>query len=121
MSYTTDPDTRAAFIGHLHALADYLADNPDIPVPELWHEISILLHAHGTDTAKYAEVNRIAGLMNTSVLDETPKGGHCTTTRRFGPLAYTIVAIPDEYHRRYLAGQSYADNVIPDPAPAVTA
>lgn len=121
MAYTTDDATRNAFITQLLALAGYLSTHPDVPVPESWHDVSIILCTNGTDAEKLAEVDRLAQLLDAPVNDDLSKYGHYSAERRFGNLAYRVLAITDEHMRRYEAGQSYADSVIPETSPAVNA
>ena len=110
--YTTDPGARDRFIRALRELADYLDKHPAIPVPK--HGATILLHAATADDGGRAQVNRIAGLMDTAVNDDTARGGHYWAVRNFGPLGYEVVAITAAYQARYDADSSYRGCVTPD-------
>jgi hypothetical protein len=103
---------RADFIAGLHALADYLNDNPAVPVPPF--QTDVLIHIRGTDQEQRAEVDRLAALLGVAVVDQTGTGGHYTATRAFGPVEYRCVAVPHAVRAAYAAGMSYADSVIPD-------
>ena len=89
--YTTDPGAKARFTRALRDLADYLDRNLAIPVPK--HGATILLHAATADDGGRAQVDRIAGLLDTAVTDETARGGHYWAVRQFGPIGYEIAAI----------------------------
>jgi hypothetical protein len=115
-----DDTRRDDLITGLYALAGYLTAHPDMPVPDEYTRIAITIHATGTDADKRAEVDRIAQLLGVPVTDETADHGHYYAERAFGPIAYGAIGILSDAIRRYNAGQSYADSVIPDPAPAVT-
>lgn len=115
MSYTTDFDTRGAFIANLFELAWYLASHSDVPVPERWHDVQITLHlTPGTEAEKHAQIDHIAQLLDAPTIDRTAECGFYQTERRFGNITYRAVAISAESMRRYEAGQSYADSVTPD-------
>ncbi|GLY79719.1 hypothetical protein [Actinoallomurus iriomotensis] len=103
---------RTEFINGLHALADYLDTNPAVPVPEF--RTDVLVHAHGTDAAAFAEVERVAALLGVPVSDDTARGGHYKAIRTFGPVEYRCIAIPVAVMAVHRAGQSYAESVVPD-------
>lgn len=110
--FSTDPATRKAFITGLHDLADYLTANPDVPVPPYGE--TILVHADSADHGGREQVDHIAALLGTPVHDETADGGHYTSDRTFGPVAYCAVAIPDAARARHKAHESYWGCVTPD-------
>jgi hypothetical protein len=103
---------RTDFVAGLHALADFLTANPTLPIPE--HGADILIHVRGTDDDQRAEVDRLAGLLDAPVNDETADSGHYTTTRSFGPVDYYCVAIPQAVRAAFNAAMSYANSVTPD-------
>jgi hypothetical protein len=119
----TEPETadaadhRQATIDGLRALATFLQEHPDVPVPP--YTTTLLYHADGTDEEQYAEVDRVAAL-----LDVTPtanaKDTHYRAARSFGPITYEALAIRAAYMRRMEAANSYYGVVEPDDE-AVTA
>jgi hypothetical protein len=113
--YTTDPGAKGRFISALRELADYLDRHPAIPVPK--HGATIALHAATADDGGRAQVDRIAGLLDAAVNDETARGGHYWAVRNFGPIGYEVVAITAAYHARYAADSSYRGCVTPDQLP----
>ena len=113
--YTTDPGAKGRFIRSLRELADYLDRHPAIPVPK--HGATILLHAATAEDGGRAQVNQIAGLLDTAVTDETGRGGHYWAVRNFGPLGYEVVAITAAYRATFDAESSYRGCITPGPAP----
>jgi hypothetical protein len=99
----TDPDARAAFITGLYQLADYLAENPGIPVPE--YGTTILVPLGEQDDGTRAEIDYVAAEYLWPVRDED---GCYETWLDFGPVGYTIYsltkAFKDRYSRRIPAG-----------------
>ena len=103
---------RAGLIAGLHALADFLDANPALPVPAL--SADLMVHVRGTDAEQRTEVDRVAGLLDVSVDDQTARGGHYTAARGFGLVEYRCVAIPAKVMALHEARQSYARSIIPD-------
>jgi hypothetical protein len=108
---------RLEFIAGLHALADYLAAHPGIPVPP--HGADILLHVDAAEDGGCLQVRQIARQLQASVTDETPHDGHCYATRSFGPLAYRVISIPHSRMARHQALWSY-DGCIDPATPAAS-
>src|SRR3954454_10148787 len=104
--------TRTDFVAGLHALADFIDTNPDLPVPPFQTDIPI--HIRGSDEEQRTEVDRLAALLEVSAVDETDTGGHYTATRAFGPVEYRCVAVPSAARAAFDAVMSYADSVTPD-------
>ncbi len=89
MTYA-DPTERAALIGGLRALADYLESNPEVPTP-----IYSTVHTFPPDgewTVMRAEIDAIAAPLG--VIAYRTAGGHYVAARSFGPVEYRAVAIP---------------------------
>jgi hypothetical protein len=89
MTYA-DRTERAALIGGLRALADYLESNPEVPTP-----IYSTVHAFPPDTdwaATCAEIDAIAAPLG--AIAYRSAGGHYVAARSFGPVEYRAVAIP---------------------------
>ncbi|TDD22257.1 hypothetical protein [Nonomuraea diastatica] len=104
---------RVRLIDGLRALATYLEDRPELPVP---HGANVAVSVlHGTDEEKKAEVERIACLIG-SAPDPTAAGqGHHKVKVTFGPVEYSVTAITEAATARWDAVWSYRDAVSPDP------
>jgi hypothetical protein len=89
MTYS-DPTERAALIGGLRALADYLESNPELPAP-IYSEV-FTFPPDDDWTAMRAEIDSIAARIG--VVAHTSGGGHYVANRFFGPVEYRAVAIP---------------------------
>jgi len=89
MTYA-DPAQRAALIGGLRALADYLESNPEVPAPT-YADVFIFPPA-GDWPAMHAEIDVIASRL--TVIARSSHGGHYVANRFFGPVQYRAVAIP---------------------------
>lgn len=105
---------RNGTIQGLRALADFLQDNPEVPVREQGGEYMLFVRDRSDDEAR-AEVDRIAGLLGVAVQDDTERGGHYTATRSFGRVAYHVVHIPDRARREHAARMSYLTNITLEP------
>jgi hypothetical protein len=90
ITYTTDPQARAAFVADLRALADFLADHGDVPVPQ--YETDVTVYPGGTDDDKRAEVDRIAASLGTRPADQV---GLYRAVKSFGPVTYQAVLLPE--------------------------
>lgn len=110
--FSTDPETRKAYISALHDLADYLTANPAIPVPA--YGSILCVHDKGADHGGREQVDRIAGLLGTLVEDKTATTGYYETTRSFGPIGYCVWAVSDQHKARHEAAASYWGCVTPD-------
>jgi hypothetical protein len=108
----TDPSARTRLVTSLRELADFLDAHPDVPVPA--YGITINVHAESTDNGGRDQVDAVADQLGATVLDNTPSGGHYLASRYFGPITYTVVAIPDAVYARHLAHESYRGSVTPD-------
>jgi hypothetical protein len=111
MPFSTDPDYRAQFITGFLALADYLAGNPAIPVPD--YGDSICVFADPAEDGGTDQVRQIAALLGGSLHDELASGGHFKTGRSFGPLRYQVISIPQTAMAQHNALMSYRDSVTP--------
>jgi hypothetical protein len=115
MSLTTNADTRQAFITGLRDLADYLDQNPAVPVPAYGTEIQLC--ASSTDDGGCAQVSHFARHTGATVENRLAYSGHYVAARSFGPVSYRIVAISDARMAAYHAESTYWGNVTPDPQP----
>jgi hypothetical protein len=89
MTYA-DNSERAALIGGLRALADYLESNPEVPTP-IYSDV-FTFPPDGDWAAMRAEIDSIAARLG--VVSHETGGGHYIATRSFGPIEYRAVAIP---------------------------
>lgn len=109
MTHTTNPEYRAAFVDGLRAMADFLAAHSELPVPKHYSDVTV--YADGTDDAKRAEVDRIARCLN------VPPGHHeglYRAIRKFGPVAYQAVLVPEASLAATDALMSYSGAVEPE-------
>jgi hypothetical protein len=110
---TTQPNipgdliARTQTIAGLRALADFLENNPEVPVREYGEEYTYFARRDDA-TVECAEINRIAALLGETVTDETGCGGHYTVSKTFGRITYTAVHIPAERRAAHQALMSYA-------------
>jgi hypothetical protein len=81
---------RAALIGGLRALADYLESRPEIPAPS--YSDVFTFPPDGTCAETRVEIDSIAARLGVSACDNG--GGHYVAARSFGPVEYRAVAIP---------------------------
>jgi hypothetical protein len=89
MTYA-DSTERAALIGGLRALADYLESNPEVPAPS--DAQVYIFPPDGTCTEKRAEIDVTAARLGATARP-TAVGRHYVVTRSFGPVEYRAVAI----------------------------
>ena len=107
---------RTAMVAGLRALASYLAANPAVPVPP--YGVDVLVHAEGTDSEQFSQVDLVAELMSERPVDQRAATGHHHTERSFGPVTYRFTGISERRMAQHHAWASYAGSVIPD-EPAV--
>jgi hypothetical protein len=97
---------RTQTIAGLRALADFLEDNPGLPVQEYGWTLTV--YPTGDDDRERAEVDRIAALLDTKPVDNRPRGGHYTVSRTFGRITYQAVHVPSRQMANHHALMSYA-------------
>jgi hypothetical protein len=112
MSFTTDPESRQAFITGLRDLADYLASHPAVPVPAYGTEI--YLSAASTDDGGCAQVSHFARQLGITPPTAISYSGHYEAARYFGPVSYRMIAISAAAMARHRAADSYYGCVTPD-------
>jgi len=81
---------RAALIGGLRALADYLEFNPEVPAP-IYSDV-FTFPPDADWAGMRAEIDTIAARLG--VTGHKTSGGQYVATRSFGPIEYRAVAIP---------------------------
>lgn len=91
MSYA-DTTERQAFIAGLRELAEFLETSPDVPAPEYGTDV-LVFPPSVSYSDKKREVDVIASRIGSETM--TSRGGHYSASRRFGPVGYRAVAIPD--------------------------
>jgi hypothetical protein len=89
MTYS-DSAERAAFIGGLRGLADYLESNPEVPAPS--YPTVYTFPPDGDWAQMGAEIDAIATRLG--VIAHETGCGHYVASRSFGPIEYRAVAIP---------------------------
>ena len=113
-----ESDARTGFIADLHSLADYLAANPEVPVPR--YGCSILVVASGTDEEKVSQVDAVSRLLGQRPADDRETGGHYEVVRSFGSIHYQFFGVPAAQRARHQAWRSYANSVEPEEPAAPT-
>ncbi|MGH3344799.1 MAG: hypothetical protein ACRDPK_18395 [Carbonactinosporaceae bacterium] len=96
---------RTQIISGLRQLADFLENNPAVPVREYGWDLHY--NACGTDEKAKAEVDRIAALLGVTPINERPDG-HYIATKTFGRITYEAVHIPARRMAIHRALMSYA-------------
>ena len=107
-----DSPERAAVVAGLRALAGYLAANPAVPVPPYGWEV--LVHAEGTDSEQFSQVDLVGEIMGERPADRRAATGHHHAERSFGPVTYRFAGISERRMAQHQAWASYADSVVPD-------
>jgi hypothetical protein len=92
MNYYANEEERARLIAGLRELADYLDQNPQVPLP--WRADMLVFPPEGTDAEMFAEIDVIARLIGVTASDADSPAGHYSAVRDFGQVQYRAVAIP---------------------------
>ena|SRR6266516_6933567 len=111
MSYVA-PAKRPLLIAGLRDIAAFLAANTDVPAP--YGAELMVFPPRDTDAAMCVEIDRIAALIGSPVVDERAEYEHYRTALSFGPVTYAAVAILADARARYDALMSYDHAVMPD-------
>jgi hypothetical protein len=98
---------RAQTIAGLRALADFLEDNPSVPVRELGAEYTVFARRED-DATERTEIDNIAAALGEIVTDDTESGGHYRVSKTFGRITYSAVHIPARRRDAHEALMSYA-------------
>jgi hypothetical protein len=107
---------RAAVIGGLRELADFLETHPEAPVP--LYSADVHVSTHGTDHENEQTVNRAAMALGTTASWGTGPKTHYRVKRMFGAVEYSVTAITRASMAQYHADQSYSGCVQPADEPA---
>lgn len=110
MAYA-DMNQRPRLIAGLRALAAYLETHPEVPAPT---SAELMVFARGTDRAMRTEIERIAALVGADVHTADSFRSHYRTTRDFGPVTYSAIAILSAARARHDALMSYDGAVVAD-------
>ncbi|MFC5748338.1 hypothetical protein [Actinomadura rugatobispora] len=98
----------------LRALADFIEDNPAVPVTSLGEFYAVYTRTD-TDADGRALIDDVAALLDVQVCDDTDRGGHYRASRSFGRITYQAVHIPPRAQELHEARWSYARNIVLDP------
>jgi hypothetical protein len=102
-------DHRAEFIAALRDLADYLTEDPALPVP---YSLQVnVFPVHGTDAEERAGVDQFAAATGATTAEHD---GHYTAIKSFGPIKYTAAAISSARMAAHRAETSYQGCIKPD-------
>ncbi len=91
MNYYADDKQRARLIAGLRDLANFLNQNPGVPVPR-WVDV-LVFPAEANDAEMFAEIDTIAEMIGSTASDADSPHGHYSAVRSFGPVQYRAVAI----------------------------
>jgi hypothetical protein len=92
MNYYGNDEERVWLIAGLRDLANFLDQNPDVPVP--WRPEVLVFPTEASDSEMFAEIDTIAELIGSDASDAESPRGHYSAVRTFGPVQYRAVAIP---------------------------
>jgi hypothetical protein len=92
VTYYASDDERSRLISGLHALAEFLHDHPQVPVPR-WADM-LVFPPNGPDEAERAEIDVIASHIGADTSESA--NGHYSCSIFFGPVEYRAVAIPGQ-------------------------
>jgi hypothetical protein len=97
MTYASQNE-RQELIAGFRAIADFLESNPDIPAP-LYADV-LVFPPDVPGTSRRDEIDVIASRIGSGT-ETSESGSHYTTSRKFGPVEYRAVFIPDESRKRW--------------------
>jgi hypothetical protein len=92
MNYYANDEERVRLIAGLRDLADFLNQNPGVPVPRGTDVLVFPVEA--SDAEMFAEIDTIAEMIGSTASDADSPRGHYSAVRNFGPVQYRAVAIP---------------------------
>jgi hypothetical protein len=101
MNYYANDEQRVRLIAGLRDLADFLDQNPDVPVPQ--RADLLVFPPEASDAEMFAEIDTIAELIGSTASDADSPRGHYSAVRDFGPVQYRAIAIP--YNARDKGGE----------------
>ena len=92
MNYYANDEERVRLIAGLRDLADFLDQNPGVPVP--WGTDVLVFPAEASGAQMFAEIDTIAEMIGSTASDADSPRGHYSAVCDFGPVQYRAVAIP---------------------------
>ena len=92
MNYYGNDEERVRLIAGLRDLANFLDQNPDVPVP--WRADVLVFPTDASDAEMFAEIDTIAEMIGSTASDAESPHGHYSAVRNFGSVQYRAVAIP---------------------------
>jgi hypothetical protein len=92
MNYHANDEARVRLIAGLRDLAEFLDQNPEVPVP--WGTDILVFPVEASDAEMFAEIDTIAQLIGSTASDADSPRGHYSAVRSFGPVQYRAIAIP---------------------------
>ena len=101
MTYYANDEQRVRLIAGLRDLADFLDQNPDVPVPR--RADLLVFPPEASDAEMFAEIDTIAELIGSTASDTDCPRCHYSAVRDFGPVQYRAIAIP--YNARDKGGE----------------
>jgi hypothetical protein len=103
MSYHANPAERSRLTAGLRELAEFLDQNPQVPVPRSAE--LLVFPPDGTDAEMFAAIDAIAELVGATPSAAGSPAGHYSAVRGFGPVQYRAVAIPHSARTRSEGGE----------------
>jgi hypothetical protein len=85
MNYYGNDEERVRLIAGLRHLANFLDQNPDVPVP--WRADVLVFPTEAGDAEMFAEIDTIAELIGSDASDADSPRGHYSAVRNFGPCS----------------------------------
>ncbi|MFY7070228.1 hypothetical protein ACOQFV_30595 [Nocardiopsis changdeensis] len=108
---TAGPALRSRIIADLRALADFLAENPELPVSQhTTLDVTYFPHT-ATDEEAFDEVAHVGALLKRIPAWE---GDHYVVEHSCGAARYRAVAIPERVRAAHRAWVTYTGHVRPD-------
>ena len=92
MNYYANDEERVRLIAGLRDLAEFLDQNPEVPVP--WGTDILVFPVEASDVEMFAEIDTIAELIGSTASDADSPRGHYSAVRTFGPVQYRAIASP---------------------------
>ena len=92
MNYYANNEERVRLIAGLRDLAEFLDQNPDVPLPR--RTDLLVFPPVGSDAEMFTEIDAIAWHIGATASDADSPAGHYSAYRDFGPVQYRAVAIP---------------------------
>jgi hypothetical protein len=92
MNYYGNDEERVRLIAGLRDLANFLDQNPDVPMP--WRPEVLVFPTEASHAEMFAEIDRIAELIGSDASGADNPRGNYGAARTLGTVQYRAVAIP---------------------------